>query len=449
MDLQWEQPQVTPVKRGVKRKEPEADVQMEADGQGGSGIQGSSGTGSGEHVIARPISRGTQEMRGYTFKMRWNLLMYTFGQAVTVVRNTAGTATIAAFLHRCLYVLNPAHLGQYCSLEDLATLNGLNELGFQLKVDSIHGKANYVGLNAPYIAGANDQQATASQTTLTVFKKRGLERIAPLYQGQVDIAEKTAVLNSWNIDAQNDGFDWNAQILPSGGTLPTTTGTAVAFSKGGADANFVEYTTTAGLLIGTTTGANPVIDNIPIIGTEMDVIDQTKSQGELCTWDHKMDNCFLTTQIINEDSAISNASVTVGQDILASLPNPPSAAGGSLLSLRACSNVASPIINQNFYMAHNNVYESGRSDPQALSLPPKEYIQLVGPKTFENGTQDLYLQVVLDTTLHVTAMKDHINSHKARTQRNHYFKIPKNKFAGDSNSWFNGNPVSQINGAIP
>lgn len=439
-------PPATPRKGGVKRKEPEPDVQlagMNNDDQGHT--RGSAGTGHGADVIARPIMRNTQKMEDLNYRMRWNLVLYTFGMCSKTI------STTAAWLLQSMYVFNPAHLGQYVTPEDLQTLNGLASFGWQLKVENITGSLKLIGINAPYIQGGADQTATNSQVTLMGYKKRGLERQMPMYQGQCTTTDVSAQLTAWDIDAQNGGYNWHRAILPAPqtGNISATVG-AITQLVNGADSNLVEYTTTAGT-ISPTNGTQ--FTGTGLKGSDMDIIKITDSEGTITSWNHNMKNCYLSTQRLNRaGTLVSEASITIGQDILASLPNPPATSATGLqnvapISLRKATNPQTQAtLTQHVYMAHNNVYESGSSDNAPLELPEKEYLLLVPPPTYDpTKPQDLYMQVVLDTTMRVSVMKDHINSGQQGTQRNGYYKMPKSKFFGDSNVWFHGNPATSIN----
>ena len=176
----------------------------------------------------------------------------------------------------------------------------------------------------------------------------------------------------------------------------------------------------------------------------MSVIDITQSQGTLVSWKHQMNNSYLGVQTRRKNVNGIDAGITVGQDILAASPFTP---GGNSLSLRTCTSSNQTAITQHFYMGHNNVYRAGDPNAEPLELPVKEYIQLVPPPTSVYGlAQDLYCQVVFDAKMDLFMSNDPMMSGSSGTVRNKAYLIPKDRFRGDSNVWFNGNPASAVSG---
>jgi hypothetical protein len=362
------------------------------------------------------------------FKQRYMLTMYTFGAECKRDGTTSGV-----WIASPLYVFNPAHLAQYTNDKDIEWLNSFKGQGVSVFVENIRGTIRMAGINAPFITSGDGQAATNSQSTLIGMTGSGLERLAPVIQGQVDIAQTTAKLTSWEKDAQNAGFDWQGKQQPK--TVGATPITADAWApvEGMADRNFVEYTTTActrAIYDSTTTStadSNPQVGNImqPFIGSN--------AQGDICGWDIDMNECALALAPIKANGVAGGLKVGINADVLAQMQT---ANGAAAISVNAAT-TSDQSITKNFYMSHHNVYRVGATTPTHQELPPKEYIQLVPPPT-TNPTliQDLYIQCVLDVEMDVRMEQDRLTLN--RTQNASHSYLPKTRFGGDSQCHYNG-----------
>lgn len=372
--------------------------------------------------IARPIE-GNLGGSGFRYYQRYFFLLGTRADWFFLKNATSQSRNLEPYFVKvsALYSFNPGTIGQYVSVLDLAHYNRWKEFGYNVKCDSIKGSLKYLGLNVPHTTNAKGQATTSAQATLKILRGTGLERQVQIAEGILKREPMTGKPESFKgtneigVSQAESRFDFfNAQTsklkFKRGLLLNDTAGVAAI---DGADANFVEYSQigavcTSAILNKTSDPPSYYPGRYAKIEKLMHIADETETNGEILSWDYEMQECYLATQSIQQDSGFDDqAQETTETDSFNAIPQ----TSGVTAPFFCPGNFQSGVMDQFSVVTHHNVLFKGKPSESCFKQLPREYLKIIVPSLSENSsnTQLTFLQCVLDVEMHVSLSKDNLN----------------------------------------